>query len=153
VSAGNRREPVISVLEPAEGVLAFYAGRDGSRFAPEPNWVDAGAISLGLASYALIVGADALVYDTGISPAWGAFVLAELQRRGAERIRVVLSHHHLDHIAGTAPFGDVEVIANARTGDLPARAAQPYLQRPRHPADRDRRAGRLGPAAHLRYPQ
>jgi glyoxylase-like metal-dependent hydrolase (beta-lactamase superfamily II) len=109
-------EPLaIRVLEPAPGVLAFYAGRDGSRFAAEPNWVDEGAIGLGLASYAVLAGEDALVYDTGVSVAWGAAVRAELERRGARRYTVVLSHWHLDHVAGTAAFADCEVLANVRT--------------------------------------
>ncbi|MBS1879077.1 MAG: MBL fold metallo-hydrolase [Actinobacteria bacterium] len=107
--------PVIRVLEPAAGVLAFYAGRDGSRFAAEANWVDEGAIGLGIASYALLVGAEAIVYDTGISVEWGRFVRAELERRGARRLTVVLSHWHLDHVAGTEAFGDCEVLANERT--------------------------------------
>jgi cyclase len=107
--------PAIRLLEPAPGVLAFYAGRDGSRFASEPNWVDEGAISLGVASYALLAGAEALVYDTGISVEWGRFVRAELERRGAHRLTVVLSHWHLDHVAGTEAFAGCEVVANART--------------------------------------
>jgi cyclase len=108
-------EPAIRVLEPAPGVLAFYAGRDGSRFADGPNWVDAGAIGLGVASYALLAGDEALVYDTGVSVEWGATVRAELERRGARRLTVVLGHWHLDHVAGTAAFTDCEVIANVRT--------------------------------------
>jgi cyclase len=64
--------PGIRVLEPAPGVLAFYAGRDGSSFAAAPNWVDEGALSLGIASYALIAGDEAIVYDTGISVGWGS---------------------------------------------------------------------------------
>ncbi len=107
--------PAIRVLEPAAGVLAFYAGRDGSRFAPGPNWVDNGAIGLGVASYALLAGDEALVYDTGVSVAWGGFVRAELERRGARRLTVVLSHWHLDHVAGTEAFADREVLANERT--------------------------------------
>ena len=45
------------VLHPAEDVYAFYDGRvDGYRFAEGPNWVDEGAIALGIASYALVGG-------------------------------------------------------------------------------------------------
>ena len=48
--------------------MAFYDGRvDGYRFAPEPNWVDDGALSLGIASYALVEGDEALIYDTHVS--------------------------------------------------------------------------------------
>src|ERR1700744_4682955 len=96
----------IRVLEPAPGVLAFYAGRDGSKFADGPNWVDAGAIGLGIASYALLAGTDALVYDPGPTREGGHTVRAELERRGARRITAVLGHWHLDHVAGTAAFTD-----------------------------------------------
>ncbi|HEY2716296.1 MAG TPA: MBL fold metallo-hydrolase [Solirubrobacterales bacterium] len=107
--------PAIRVIEPAPGVLAFYAGRDGSRFAAAPNWVDEGAIGLGIASYALLAEGEAIVYDTGISVEWGRFVAAELERRGAGRPTVVLSHWHLDHVAGTEAFPGCEVLANERT--------------------------------------
>jgi cyclase len=107
--------PALRVFEPSPGVLAFYAGRDGSRFAPEDNWVDAGALSLGIASYALLAGEEALVYDTGTTLEWGHEVRGELEARGARRFTVILSHWHLDHVAGTAAFADCEVLANART--------------------------------------
>jgi cyclase len=107
--------PPIRVLEPAPGVLAFYAGRDGSRFAEGENWVDGGAISLGVASFALIAGTDALVYDTGISVGWGRTVRAELERRGVREPTVVLSHWHLDHVAGTEAFAGCEVLAGETT--------------------------------------
>ncbi len=104
------------ILEPAPGILAFYDGRvDGHRFAPQDNWVDDGALSLGIASYAVISGDEALVYDTHVSIPHGAFVRAALAARGVTKLRVVLSHWHLDHVAGTAAFPGVEVIANART--------------------------------------
>ena len=56
------------LLEPADGVLAFYDGRvDGYRFADGPNWVDDGALSLGIASYAVVCDDQAMVYDTHVS--------------------------------------------------------------------------------------
>ena len=55
----------LRVLRPDAAVYAFYDGRmDGYRFADGPNWVDDGALSLGVASYALVSGDAALVYDT-----------------------------------------------------------------------------------------
>ncbi len=104
------------VLHPAPGVVAFYDGRvEGYRFAPEPNWVDEGALSLGIASYAVIDGDEALVYDTHVSIPHAAFIRDWLADQGVTRITVVLSHHHRDHVAGTAAFGPVPVIANVRT--------------------------------------
>ena len=106
----------LRILHPAEGILAFYDGRvDGYRFSPEPNWVDDGALSLGIASYAIVEGDEALVYDTHISVEHAKFVRATLEALGASKFTVVLSHWHLDHVAGTAAFADCEIIANRRT--------------------------------------
>ena len=101
--------------EPAPGILAFYEGRDGSRYAPGPNWVDDGALSLGIASYALVSGDQALVYDSHVSPDRARAIRTVLDARGVRRITVVLSHWHIDHVAGTEAFADCEVIANPRT--------------------------------------
>ncbi len=106
----------LRVLHPAPGVVAFYDGRvAGYRFSPEPNWVDEGALSVGIASYAVVDGDEALVYDTHVSLPHAAFIRDWLTGQGVRRITVVLSHHHRDHVAGTAAFGDVPVIANVRT--------------------------------------
>lgn len=103
---------------PAEGIYAFYDGRTGRRFADERNWVDEGALSLGIASYAVVDGDEALIYDTHISVEHARFVRDALARKGVRTFTVVLSHWHLDHVAGTAAFGDCEILANARTAEL-----------------------------------
>ena len=106
----------LRVLEPHPGILAFYDGRvAGHRFADGANWVDDGALSLGVASYVLIAGDQAIVYDTHVSVPHARFIRDNLVARGVTDIRVVLSHWHLDHVAGTAVFADCPVIANART--------------------------------------
>jgi cyclase len=106
------------VLEPRPGILAFYDGRvEGYRFDPKPNWVDDGALSLGIAVYAIVDGDEALVHDAGTTLEHGRFVHEELRRRGAKRITVVLSHWHLDHVAGTEAFAGSPVISNERTAE------------------------------------
>jgi len=107
------------VLEPASGVLAFYDGRvEGVRLhSPEPNWVDDGGFTLGIASFAILDGTDALVYDTHLSNAHAREVRTALEERGATRIRVLLSHWHLDHVAGNEVFTDCEIIAHAWTAE------------------------------------
>jgi cyclase len=106
----------VRVLRPAEGVLAFYDGRvEGYQYSPEPNWVDEGAISLGIASYALIEGDEALVYDTHVSVAHAELIQRTLEAEGVRRITVLLSHWHLDHVAGTEAFAECEILAGART--------------------------------------
>ena len=108
----------LSVSRPDEGVFAFYEGRvSGYRFAPERNCVDEGALSLGIASYAIVDGGEALVYDTHVSVEHARFVRATLAAEGIERFTVVLSNWHLDHIAGTEAFADCEVIACERTAE------------------------------------
>jgi cyclase len=109
----------IRTLRPSPGIEAFYDGRiDGYRFAGGPNWVDDGALSLGIASYAVVSGEEALVYDTHVSVGHARYIRQALERRGVRQITVVLSHWHLDHIAGTAAFADCEVISSERTAEL-----------------------------------
>ena len=106
----------LRVLTPAPGVLAFYDGRvPGHRFMSQPNWVDDGAIELGIASYAIHDGTHALVYDTHVSLDHARLVRKHLESLGITRFVVVLSHWHLDHVAGTEVFAGSPVIANAKT--------------------------------------
>lgn len=107
------------VLRPRPHILAFYDGRiAGQRFAEGPNWVDDGALSLGIASYAVISENEALIYDTHISVAHARFIRTTLEKMGIDTFTVVLSHWHLDHVAGTEVFADSTIIANKRTRDL-----------------------------------
>ncbi len=106
----------LRVMECGPGLIAYYDGRvEGYRVAPEPNWVDDGAISLGIASYALVSKNKALIYDTHVSVEHAEFIRADLTKRGITDFTVLLSHWHLDHIAGTEAFADCEIIANAKT--------------------------------------
>ncbi len=107
----------LRVLKPHPFVYAFYDGRvpDVRLHSEEENWLDDGGFSLGTASYALVDEDDALVYDTHLSPAHARKIRAFLDRMGMRRIRVVLSHHHLDHVAGNEAFADCEIIAHALT--------------------------------------
>ena len=109
----------LRVLRPAAEVYAFYDGRvDGYRFADGPNWVDDGALSLGIASYALVSGDSALVYDTHVSLEHARRIRGVLEADGVRSFTVVLSHWHLDHVAGTCAFADCEVVASERTAEL-----------------------------------
>ena len=109
----------LRILRPAPNVIAFYDGRvPGVRaYSETTNWVDDGAYSLGVASYAVVDGTDALVYDTHISVEHAKIIRDTLVKAGVRNIRVVLSHCHLDHIAGNAVFSDCEIIAHRWTFD------------------------------------
>lgn len=105
------------VLRPAPHILGFYDGRiEGRRLHSErPNWLDDGGFVLGTCSYAVVDGPHALVYDTHITLDHARRVREALDAAGVREIRVVLSHHHKDHIAGNGVFADCEILANAAT--------------------------------------
>jgi glyoxylase-like metal-dependent hydrolase (beta-lactamase superfamily II) len=107
----------LRMIEAGPGVYAYYDGRiDGKRLhSPRRNWLDDGAYGLGIASYAIVSGVHALVYDTHISLDHARAVRTHLEGLGVTRIEVVLSHWHTDHVAGNAVFADFTMIANVRT--------------------------------------
>ncbi len=106
----------LRVLRPAPSIYAFYDGRvEGYRYVAGKNWLDDDALALGIASYAIVNGEDALVYDTHISVEHGTFIRKTLENDGAKKFTVVLSHWHIDHVAGTAAFDDCPIISNKRT--------------------------------------
>ena len=105
------------IIRPAPHVIGFYDGRiAGVRAHSEaPNWLDDGAFTLGICSYAIVDGPYALVYDTHISRPHAEIIRRTLEDLGVTTIRVVLSHWHADHIAGNEVFADCEIIANRLT--------------------------------------
>jgi glyoxylase-like metal-dependent hydrolase (beta-lactamase superfamily II) len=106
----------LRILTPFPHVTAFYDGRvEGMRFAEGQNWVDEGALSVGIASYAVHAGEEAIVYDTHVTLEHASAIRAHLEAEGIRRFTVVLSHWHLDHIAGNAAFADCEIVANRVT--------------------------------------
>lgn len=102
------------ILRPFDDIYAYYDGRDGVARAGG-NWVDDGALSLGVASYAVVSGASALVYDTHVSLDHARFVRAHLEGLGVTDFTVLLSHFHLDHVAGNEVFADCPIWATGKT--------------------------------------
>jgi len=128
-AANYPRQPLgstMKVLRPAPQVFAFYDGRIGGvrAYSDDSNWLDDGAYSLGVCSYAIVDGREALVYDPHISLPHARMVRQTLSDLGVTDIRVVLSHWHRDHIAGNEVFRDCEIIANVLT----ARALEEHRQ-------------------------
>jgi cyclase len=105
------------IHEPYPGIFAYYDGRiAGKRLhSQEPNWLDDGAYSLGVASFAIVSGAQALVYDTHISLDHAAAIRAHLVSLGVTAIQVVMSHWHTDHVAGNGGFADCPILSNRLT--------------------------------------
>lgn len=118
----------LRILEPASNIVAFYDGRIARTrlHSPTWNWLDDAAYSLGIASYAVIDGNDALIYDSHISLDHARWIRSELEHRGVTSIRVVLSHHHKDHIAGTEVFADCDIIAGKKTAVALAEKEKSY---------------------------
>ncbi len=58
------------VLRPYPHVFGFYDGRiPGARaYSDAPNWLDDGAYTLGICSYAVVDAGEALVYDYAYFP-------------------------------------------------------------------------------------
>lgn len=109
----------LRILEPYTGIFAYYDGRiAGKRLHSEtPNWLDDGAYSLGIASYAIVDGQEAIVYDTHMSLPHARAIRSHLESLGVMSMRVVLSHWHTDHIAGNEVFADCEIVALKLTAD------------------------------------
>ncbi|MER2507673.1 MAG: MBL fold metallo-hydrolase [Amaricoccus sp.] len=110
----------LRILRPAPKVIGFYDGRiDGLRaHGPGENWLDDGAFALGVCTYAVVDGGEALVYDTHVSLAHARAIRAELAAEGARVKYVVLSHWHVDHVAGNEVFADGPILANRLTAEL-----------------------------------
>lgn len=108
------------IFEPYPGIFTYYDGRiAGKRLYSEgPNWLDDGAFSLGIASYAIVDGNEALVYDTHISLDHARAIRAHLEELGVTKTTVILSHFHNDHIAGNEVFADCAILANSTTAKL-----------------------------------
>ncbi len=109
----------LRILEPARGVFAYYDGRvPGARLhSVMENWLDDGAYSLGIASYAIVEGSEAVVFDSHISLDHARAVRQHLEGRGVSRFTLVLSHWHDDHVAGNAVFADGPIISHRLTRD------------------------------------
>jgi len=124
------------VLRPYEGVFAFYDGRvEGYRFAEGINWVDDGALGLGIAGYAIVSGDEALVYDTHVTVDHARFVRATLEAEGVTEIEALGQefdpnlHEAVVH-EETADFPDNQVIGELQRGyRLRDRVLRPSLVR------------------------
>jgi len=123
------------VLRPHPNVFAFYDGRiEGKRaYSEESNWLDDGAYVLGIATYAIVEGKEAIVYDAHISLAHARMIRKALTAAGVAEFRVVLSHWHADHVAGNEVFEDCEIIANGLTAKALAEHRREFEEGGRDP--------------------
>jgi glyoxylase-like metal-dependent hydrolase (beta-lactamase superfamily II) len=105
------------VLRINDHLLCFYDGRpaEASVTPGDNNWADFGANNVGVATYAIISGDRALVYDAYPGVAQAQWVRTYLEKAGIHHFVLVNSHSHLDHVGGNAVYADSDVIATALT--------------------------------------
>jgi len=115
--SANARDPKMRVIEINDHLTAFYDGRPPQPPKSEatPNWADYGALDVGVATYVIHRGDEALVYDTFPYAEQARWVRDYLARMGIRRFTLVNSHWHLDHVGGNAVYADVNRIATNKT--------------------------------------
>jgi cyclase len=103
-------------------LISFYDGRppQAARQPDAHNWADYGALDVGVSTYVVHRGDQALVYDTFPTAAEAQWVRDYLAKTGIRRFTVVNSHWHLDHVGGNAVYADADRIATDRTIQLMA---------------------------------
>lgn len=107
----------IDVIEINPNLTAFYTGRDPSqaRLTEAWNWHDDAAMKLGVATYAIHDGQEALIVDTFSFPSQARRVRDYLEDKGIRKFTLILSHWHLDHIGGNEVYRDSPIIASDTT--------------------------------------
>src|SRR5437868_1281754 len=98
--------PTRQVFQLNDHLTAFYDGRNTLRLSPEPNWVDDAANKLGVATYAIHHGHDAIVFDTFPTVDQARWQRSTLEAMGITHFTIVTSHWHNDHIAGNEVYQD-----------------------------------------------
>jgi cyclase len=111
------RDMNMRVFEINDHLISFYDGRPPPK--PHPpgvrNWVDYGAMDVGVSTHVIHQGDQALVYDTFPTVEQAKWVRDYLEKRGIKKFTVVSSHWHLDHNGGNAVYSDVNRIATNLT--------------------------------------
>ncbi|AWC21821.1 Beta-lactamase precursor [Aminobacter sp. MSH1] len=107
----------IRVIKVTDYMLAFYDGRPSTppKTGGTENWADSGSMDLGVATYAIYRGDEALVWDTFPTMQQSKWVRDHLEQMGTKRITVVNSHYHLDHIGGNGTYANAPIIASKGT--------------------------------------
>lgn len=114
-SQGDTNAAAVRRIFPINDHLtAFCDGRTTERTYADWNWFDDGAMLLGVCTYAIHQGNEALVFDTFSSLDQANWVRTHLETElGVTEFRVVISHWHLDHVAGNAVYADSPIMIAA----------------------------------------
>jgi cyclase len=118
--SASARAMNMRVFEINDYLIGFYDGRPAQSQRPSgtPNWAEYGALDVGVCTYVIHRGDQALVYDTFPSAAEAQWVRDYLVKKGIRHFAVVNSHWHLDHVGGNAVYADVERIATDKSIQL-----------------------------------
>lgn len=110
----------LRVMAINDHLLAFYDGRPPAPAQPRTGgtWADTGALDVGVATYVIHQGDQALVYDSFPYADEARFVRDYLTKTGIRHFVLVNSHWHLDHVGGNAVYADSDRIATNRTIDI-----------------------------------
>src|SRR4051812_12139162 len=103
-AVAQQQQYEIQVFKLNDHLTVFYTGRLAPPSVPadQRTWGESGALDLGIATFAIHSGREALVYDTFTSPDLAKWVRSYLERMGVARFTLVNSHWHLDHVGGNA---------------------------------------------------
>jgi cyclase len=115
LSPSSGSESTIQVTRLNDYLLFFFDGRNPDAPQEPDDWVSETAMALGIGTYAIHRGDEALVFDTFTSVEQAAWVRHYLENMGITRFTVVQSHWHLDHIAGNAVYADSPIISSSLT--------------------------------------
>ncbi len=103
-------------------LTAFYFGGDTDPDNPnllvqvEDNWETGACDSLGVSSYVIHNGPEAVVYDTLCSPQQANEIKSYLEKSlSIHKFTVVLSHWHLDHVGGNELYSQSNIVACRKT--------------------------------------
>jgi cyclase len=110
----------IRVFQLNDHLTAFYDGRppEGPRPTGIQNWADFGALDVGVATYVIHRGDQALVYDAFPYHKEAQWVRDYLVKQGIKHFTLVNSHWHLDHVGGNAVYSDTNRIATKKTIEI-----------------------------------
>ncbi len=116
----DARELKMRVFEINDHLLAFYDGRplQSAQSESAHNWADYGALNVGVATYVIHRGDQALVYDTFPYTEQAQWVRDYLTRMGIKRFIVANSHWHLDHVGGNSVYADAIRVATSKTIEI-----------------------------------
>jgi cyclase len=122
VRAETAVTPPIKVKALNDHLIYFFDGRRPTeRYSKDWNWFDDAAMKLGVGTYAIHSGDEAVVYDTFTSVPQAKFVRDYLEQMGIKKFTVVHSHWHLDHVAGDSVYDDSDVITTTQGRDALAK--------------------------------